>query len=151
MSNEALIRALKAYRDGDFSVRLDAASGVDPELVAVFNEITEKSKSFKSEIERVTHEVGVEGHLGQRFTLPNLSGDWQNMAENVSSMTANLDQQFRAISTVTHTVARGDLSHKISVRISFFHFSSASLLLLLLYIDVQQLLHISLSFSLFAS
>eukprot|EP01102_Stenamoeba_stenopodia_P018986 TRINITY_DN704_c0_g1_i3.p1 TRINITY_DN704_c0_g1~~TRINITY_DN704_c0_g1_i3.p1 ORF type:complete len:266 (-),score=41.48 TRINITY_DN704_c0_g1_i3:700-1497(-) len=114
MSNQQLLQALKAYRDGDFSVQLDTSSGVDPELAAVFNEITAKSKMFQSEIQRVTHEVGVEGQLGAKITLPNLSGDWKNMVDNVDGMTANLEHQFRSISTVTFSVARGDLSKKIA-------------------------------------
>src|SRR5690606_10030122 len=44
-----------------------------------------------------------------------VEGVWKDLTDNVNSMAANLTGQVRNIAEVTTAIARGDLSHKITV------------------------------------
>ena len=47
--------------------------------------------------------------------MPNVSGTWRDLTENVNQLAGNLTAQVRNIAQVTTAVARGDLSQKITV------------------------------------
>src|SRR6185312_5514461 len=71
--------------------------------------------AFAGEVTRVAREVGTEGKLGGQANVPGVAGTWKDLTENVNSMASNLTDQVRNIAEVTTAVARGDLSHKITV------------------------------------
>lgn len=70
---------------------------------------------FTSEVTRVAREVGTEGKLGGQAHVPEVTGVWKDLTENVNSMASNLTAQVRNIADVTIAVANGDLSKKITV------------------------------------
>ena len=70
---------------------------------------------FTSEVTRVAREVGTEGKLGGQAQVPEVTGVWKDLTENVNSMACNLTAQVRNIADVTIAVANGDLSKKITV------------------------------------
>ena len=59
--------------------------------------------------------MGIEGQLGGQAQVPNVSGTWRDLTENVNQLASNLTGQVRNIAQVTTAVARGDLSQKITV------------------------------------
>ena len=63
----------------------------------------------------MAREVGIEGQLGGQAQVPNVSGTWRDLTENVNQLASNLTGQVRNIAQVTTAVARGDLSQKITV------------------------------------
>ncbi|HEY2832207.1 MAG TPA: ATP-binding protein, partial [Sporichthyaceae bacterium] len=71
--------------------------------------------SFADEVTRVAREVGTEGKLGGQAQVRGVSGTWRDLTDNVNSMASNLTNQVRNIAMVTTSVARGDLSQKITV------------------------------------
>ena len=79
------------------------------------NSMVRQLRSFSSEVTRVAREVGTEGRLGGQATVPEASGVWKDLTDNVNSMARNLTAQVRNIAEVTTAVARGDLSRKITV------------------------------------
>ena len=62
----------------------------------------------------MAREVGVEGKLGGQASVPNVSGTWKDLTDNVNQMASNLTDQVREIARVTTAVADGDLSGKIT-------------------------------------
>jgi HAMP domain-containing protein/signal transduction histidine kinase len=79
------------------------------------NSMVRQLRSFSSEVTRVAREVGTEGRLGGQATVPEASGVWKDLTDNVNSMARNLTAQVRNIADVTTAVAKGDLSKKITV------------------------------------
>src|SRR5207248_913110 len=111
--NSQLLRALMAFKRGDFSVRLpDDWTGVAGKIV---NTMVDQLGAFASEVTRVAREVGTEGKLGGQAKVKGVAGTWKDLTENVNLMAGNLTAQVRNIATVTTAVANGDLTKKITV------------------------------------
>src|SRR5262249_48004793 len=80
-----LLSALRAFRKGDFSVRLPIGlSGIDGEIVDVFNDVVEQNERMTKEFERLGAVVGKEGKIGHRAKLPNATGSWASSVETVN-------------------------------------------------------------------
>jgi signal transduction histidine kinase/HAMP domain-containing protein/ActR/RegA family two-component response regulator len=77
--------------------------------------MVDQLSSFADEVTRVAREVGTEGKLGGQAQVRGVSGTWRDLTDNVNSMASNLTNQVRNIAMVTTSVARGDLSQKITV------------------------------------
>src|SRR5471032_377237 len=84
-------------------------------LKDTLNTMVEQLRSFAAEVTRVAREVGTEGRLGGQAVVPGVGGTWKDLTDNVNLLAANLTTQVRNIAEVTTTVARGDLSRKITV------------------------------------
>ena len=113
---QQLLEGLTAVRGGDFSTRLPHAG--DPlmdEIATVFNSMTDQLALFTSEVTRVAREVGTDGRLGGRAQVPGVAGTWKDLTDSVNAMAVNLTGQVRDIAQVATAVARGDLTHKITV------------------------------------
>jgi hypothetical protein len=55
LSSDALLAALRAFRDGDFAVRLPShLSGVDGEIAQAFNECIQHNAELSNELARVS-------------------------------------------------------------------------------------------------
>jgi signal transduction histidine kinase/HAMP domain-containing protein len=65
----------------------------------------------------VAREVGIEGRLGGQALVPDISGIWKDLTNNVNQLAANLTTQVRNIAQVTSAVQKGDLSRKITVEV----------------------------------
>jgi methyl-accepting chemotaxis protein len=66
----ALLKALHAFKRGDFSVRMPRSlPGVDGEIAQAFNEVVEMNEALAAEIARVGDQVGREGQVSQRVSL----------------------------------------------------------------------------------
>jgi HAMP domain-containing protein len=91
------------------------ARGEILELKHTVNTMVDQLSSFADEVTRVAREVGIEGQLGGQAQVPNVSGTWRDLTENVNQLASNLTGQVRNIAQVTTAVARGDLSQKITV------------------------------------
>src|SRR5205085_2278261 len=79
------------------------------------NAMIDTLRLFADQVTGVAREVGTEGVLGGQADVPNASGTWKALTDNVNSMANNLTTQVRNIAEVTTAVARGDLSRKITV------------------------------------
>ncbi|KAG1228478.1 hypothetical protein G6F35_002329 [Rhizopus arrhizus] len=104
---------------GDLSKKIEVESGGEIlELKNIVNSMVDQLRVFASEVTRVAREVGTEGKLGGEAFVPNVSGTWKGLTDNVNTMAANLTTQVRSIAEVTKAVATGDLSKKIHVETS---------------------------------
>src|SRR5262247_1213659 len=75
--------------------------------------MVEQLRTFAAEVTRVAREVGTDGQLGGQARVPDVSGTWKDLTDNVNLMASNLTDQVRGISNVVTSVAEGDLTKKL--------------------------------------
>src|SRR5690349_14559204 len=115
----ALLQALRAYKKGDFSVRLPMdLIGIDGEIAAAFNDAVELNEMFADEIVRIRDEVGKEGKIQQRMKLPTATGLWADSADSINTLIGDLVQPTAEIARVIESVAKGDLSQTLLLEIN---------------------------------
>src|ERR1700761_8581922 len=72
-----LLAALRAFRRGDFSVRLPrGARGLGAEIAEAFNDVVELNDRMTREFERLGETVGRQGKINHRARLPSAEGSW---------------------------------------------------------------------------
>jgi signal transduction histidine kinase/HAMP domain-containing protein/DNA-binding response OmpR family regulator len=105
-----------AVASGDLSKKITVdVRGEILQLKEAINTMVDQLRSFASEVTRVAREVGTDGRLGGQAVVPGVAGTWKDLTDSVNAMATNLTVQVRNIAQVTTAVARGDLSHKITV------------------------------------
>src|SRR5207344_2928806 len=105
-----------AVARGDLNRKITAdVKGEILELKNTINTMVDQLNSFAGEVTRVAREVGTEGKLGGQALVPGVGGTWKDLTDNVNSMASNLTGQVRNIADVATSIARGDLSRKITV------------------------------------
>ncbi|SLM47360.1 GAF sensor hybrid histidine kinase [Nitrospira japonica] len=108
-----------AVARGDLSRKITVdVKGEILELKNTLNTMVDQLNGFAAEVTRVAREVGTEGKLGVQAVVPGVAGTWKDLTDNVNSMANNLTAQVRNIAEVATSVARGDLSRKITVDVS---------------------------------
>jgi len=118
LNSQMLLAALRAFRKGDFSVRLPIGlSGVDGEIGEAFNDVVALNEQLTKELERLGDVVGKDGKTGHRAKLPNASGSWASNIETVNSLIGDLVQPTAEMARVIGAVARGDLSQTMNLEI----------------------------------
>jgi HAMP domain-containing protein len=105
-----------AVARGDLSRKITVdVRGEILELKNTINTMVDQLSSFASEDTRVAREVGTEGKLGVHADVSGVAGTWKDLTDSVNSMAGNLTAQVRNIAYVASSIARGDLSSKITV------------------------------------
>ena len=118
IDNHKLLSALRAFRKGDFSVRLPAGlSGLDGEIAEAFNDVVELNERMTKELERLGDQVGKQGKIGARARLPNALGSWSANVDTVNSLIADLIAPTAEMARVVGAVARGDLGQTMNLEI----------------------------------
>ncbi|UKJ77492.1 HAMP domain-containing protein [Azospirillum brasilense] len=118
LSSQLLLRALRQFRKGDFSVRLPLdLDGLDGEIAAAFNDVVEMNEALVEDVGRVSVAIGKEGRIGQRVRLPTASGGWGACVDSVNAMVADLTQPTREMARVIGAVAKGDLSQSMPLEV----------------------------------
>src|SRR5438309_1057173 len=113
-----LLKALRALRKGEFSVRMPMdLIGIDGEIAQAFNDVVEINEMIAEEFARIGNEVGKEGQTGQRAKLPAASGSWQECVESVNTLIGDLVQPTAEVARVIESVAKGDLSQSMLLEI----------------------------------
>src|SRR3989441_1272491 len=114
----ALLKALRALRKGEFSVRMPMdLVGVDGEIAQAFNDVVEINEMIAEEFARIGNEVGKEGKTGQRAKLPVATGSWQECVESVNTLIGDLVQPTAEVARVIIAEANGDVSQTIVLKI----------------------------------
>jgi methyl-accepting chemotaxis protein len=112
---QPVLQALKAAKNGDFTVRLPIENNGLGEIAEVFNDFMSSNQKFATEVTRMAREVGTEGKLGSQANIEGTAGTWKELIENVNGISAILGGQIRNITGVAHAIAEGDLTQKITV------------------------------------
>src|SRR3989454_91951 len=104
----ALLKALRALRKGEFSVRMPMdLVGIDGEIAQAFNDVVEINEMIAGEFARIGNEVGKEGKTGQRAKLPVATGSWQECVESVNTLIGDLVQPTAEVARVIESEATG--------------------------------------------
>ncbi|MDT9338599.1 chemotaxis protein, partial [Trichodesmium erythraeum 21-75] len=108
-----LLVAMKAARDGDFTVHIPENNGLG-EVAIVFNQMIAINQNFAEEIGRISREVWQEGELTTRKSFTEVKGSWKSSIDSLNELINNWTKPSREVSLVLEAVANGDLSKKIN-------------------------------------
>ena len=118
VDHPALLKALRAYRNGNFSVRLpENQVGIAGEIARAFNESVELNQVMLKEFERVSKAVGREGKLSQRVSVSAAKGGWANTVVAYNSTIEGMAEPVSEFGRVVTAIAKGDLSEPMSLEI----------------------------------
>uniref|UniRef100_B0T737 histidine kinase n=1 Tax=Caulobacter sp. (strain K31) TaxID=366602 RepID=B0T737_CAUSK len=116
LDNHQLLAALRAFRRGDFSVRLPTdLSGLDGELAEAFNDAVDLNDRLSKEFERLGDVVGQQGKITQRARLPGATGAWAASVDAVNSLITDMVHPTAEMARVIGAVAKGDLSQTMDL------------------------------------
>ena len=118
LDRRALLRALRALKKGDFTMRLPLdLTGIDGQIAEVFNDIVEMNESIASEFARVCKTIGKEGQINQRLRVAGVVGAWAGEMDSVNQLIGDLARPTAAVARVIESVADGDLSQRMLLEI----------------------------------
>jgi HAMP domain-containing protein len=118
LSGGELLAALRAFRDGNFSVRPPAdVAGLDGEIADAFNDVVELNERMSKEIEQLSQTVGKQGKFGHRARLPDATGAWAANIDMVNELIGDMVQPTGEMARVIGAVAKGDLSQTMNLEI----------------------------------
>ena len=116
LDNRQLLAAFRAFRRGDFSVRLPRdLVGVDGEIAEAFNEVVELNDRMTKEFERLGEVVGKQGKIAQRARLPQAGGGWATSVNAVNDLITDMMHPTAEMARVIGATARGDLSQTMDL------------------------------------
>ncbi|QFU16063.1 hybrid sensor histidine kinase/response regulator [Microvirga thermotolerans] len=116
LDQKLLLKTLRAFRRGDFSVRLPSdLTGIDGEIAETFNDIAELNQGVARELDRVAKVVGKEGKIEERGRLAGATGCWSECIDSVNAMIGDIVQPTVEVARVIGAVAKGDLSQTIEL------------------------------------
>lgn len=108
--------SLKAFADGDFSVRIpEVEEPLFNEIAYWLNIIFSRNDIITREFSRISREVAEEGKLTAYAPLENLTGSWRHDLECVNNIVKELAKPIKEVSRVMRAVAAGDLTQKITI------------------------------------
>src|SRR5688572_33049567 len=83
LNTKKLLKALLAFKKGDFSVRLPGEwTGEAGKIADTLNDIIELSDKTATEVERASRAVGKEGKINHRASVPAASGSWLRLVDS---------------------------------------------------------------------
>ena len=98
-----LLKALRAFRKGDFTVRMPLdLVGIDGEIAAAFNDVVEMNETFAEEFARIRDEVGKEGKINQRIKMPAATGAWADCVESVNTLIGDVVNTATRLNGIAH-------------------------------------------------
>ncbi|MBI2105097.1 MAG: HAMP domain-containing protein, partial [Candidatus Omnitrophica bacterium] len=113
-----LLTTIQAVKRGDFSVRFPAGDGsVVGRIGRTLNDIVDMNERLADELARVSQIVGQEGRMNERVAIGPVRGGWATSVNAVNALIGDLVQPTNEVARVITSVAKGDLSQKMSLEI----------------------------------
>ena len=116
-----LLTALRAARQGDFSVRLQFDARTSDEamraIASEFNAVVGLNEALASEMVRVERVVGREGRMTERAALREMNGGWAASIGSINALIGDLVQPTTEVARVISAVAEGDFTQKMALEI----------------------------------
>ncbi|KAI9275711.1 hypothetical protein BDA99DRAFT_430948 [Phascolomyces articulosus] len=113
---QSIVQVCKAIALGDLTTKITVKAHSElSEINDTINSMVDQLNAYATEVKRVTLKVGVDGKLGEQEVVEGFHGTWKELTENINLMVNNLTLPVRDIAAVCKAVARGDLSHTITV------------------------------------
>src|SRR6478672_696461 len=111
-----LLRALSAFRRGDFTVRLpDDWTGLGGKIADAFNDVIDTNQRMARELDRLSRVVGKQGKIAERGALTEAPGSWGASIGCVNTLISDLAYPLSETSRVIGAVAKGDLSQSMAL------------------------------------
>ena len=118
LDESALLKALSAFKRGDFSVRLpEHWDGNAGKIADLFNDVIAMNQRMARELDRIGQVVGKEGRITQRASLGDVSECWADAIGSVNELIADLVHPTSEMARVIGAVAKGDLSQTMATDI----------------------------------
>lgn len=116
LDSRQILGALKAFRNGDFSVRIENVyDGLSGEIADTFNQIVELNDQVTREFARLSRVVGKDGRISERGHVRNAKGSWESSVRSVNDLIEDMVQPTAEVARVIGAVAKGDLSQTMMV------------------------------------
>ncbi|MGH9942425.1 MAG: HAMP domain-containing protein, partial [Pyrinomonadaceae bacterium] len=116
LDTNLLLKALMAFKKGDFSARLPTDwTGEAGKIADTFNDIIELNEKTAKELDRVSRVVGKEGKITQRAHLAAAGGAWASQIDSVNDLIDDLARPTSEMARVIGAVANGDLSQRMAL------------------------------------
>ena len=110
LDRRALLTALQAVADGDFSVRLPGDwTGLEGKIADRFNDIVAANQKMAKELARVGQVVGREGKTRQRMRFDRSGGAWGEMQVSFNTLIDDLVRPTTEVTRAVTAVAQGNL------------------------------------------
>ncbi len=118
-----LLKALRAWREGDFDTRLPGDwTGVRGEVAETFNTIVAMQARFARDLARVANDAGKQGRLSSRMVAglqPDgggpVTGAWVENVAAINALITDLGQPTTEVTRVMAAVSSGDLLQRMAV------------------------------------
>ncbi|MFE6326339.1 HAMP domain-containing protein [Streptomyces sp. NPDC057840] len=110
-----LLAAMTAARDGDFTKVPETGHGMVAELIAVHNQIMDRSVHFTTEVRRVRRELVRHGRLDERLSASPGQGLWTSRVDDVNQLLDALVAPAANATRVLDAVAGGDLTQRVDL------------------------------------
>ncbi|MDQ6625569.1 MAG: hypothetical protein M3Y69_05425, partial [Verrucomicrobiota bacterium] len=111
----ALLKALSAFKRGDFGARLpENWTGNAGKIADVFNDVIGMNQRMARELDRIGQVVGKEGRISQRASLGDVSECWAEAIGSVNGLIGDLVHPTSEMARVIGAVAKGDLSQTMA-------------------------------------
>src|ERR1044072_97350 len=113
----ALLAAMNALCDGDFTVRMDGTGeGVLGEMAGTFNQLVARNAHLASELQRVRREVVRQGRLDERIAASPGQGAWATTVDDANQLVDALTGPVSNATQVLDAIAAGDLTRRLDLR-----------------------------------
>ncbi len=118
LNTKLLLKALVAFKKGDFSVRLPGEwTGEAGKIADTLNEIIELSDKTARELDRVSRAVGREGKINNRASVPAAAGSWLRIVDSTNVLIDDMARPTSEMARVIGAVANGDLSERMTLEV----------------------------------
>ena len=118
LNTKLLLKALVAFKKGDFSIRLPGEwTGEAGKIADTLNDIIELSDKTAREVERVSRVVGKEGKIMHRAAVPAASGSWLRLIDSANLLIDDMARPTSEMARVIGAVANGDLSERMTLQV----------------------------------
>ncbi len=118
-SLQELLQVISSVRSGDFTVRMKTVHNdkIIKEIADVLNDVIKLNELMANEFVRVRDKVGQEGLMTERISLSSVKGSWATGIQSINLLIGDLVQPTTEVARVITSVAKGDLSQKMTLEI----------------------------------
>ncbi|MBC8029259.1 MAG: HAMP domain-containing protein [Pyrinomonadaceae bacterium] len=118
LNTKLLLKALVAFKKGNFSVRLPGEwTGEAGKIADTLNDIIDLSDKTAKEMERVSRLVGKEGKINHRAAVPAASGSWLRLVDSTNLLIDDMARPTSEMARVIGAVANGDLAERMTLQV----------------------------------
>ena len=118
LDTKELFAVLTEVKNGNFSVRMPIDQlGLNGKICDTLNEIIDLNEKMMFEFTKAGTIIGEQGKLTERISLPKARGSWHSGVEALNSLISNLVNPTIEIAHVIGSVAKGNLSTEMPVKI----------------------------------